>query len=156
MIFDKSKGLTLLEILTSILILVVIVSSVALSIPTNVGMTRKSDDKETATLLAQKYIENVKKSFDETPTNFESLTSGTTPPITISSEHTNYGKFSITTSTTIDNTTVFYSGQPNQVTAPCLVTLQVTVTPANANTVTGSTTSSQAVTLTTMLRRDRL
>ena len=149
---NKSKGMTLLEVLTSLLALSAVVAFVALAIPTNAGLTSKTDKKETATALAQKYLEDVKKTYGESPTNFESLTSGTTPPITITTDYTANSLYSVTTNTTVDNTATFYAGQPNEMTAPCLATVTVTVTPANSST----SDTSQTVILSTKLRRDRL
>ncbi|MGD9580211.1 MAG: type II secretion system protein [Vampirovibrionia bacterium] len=98
------SGITLIEILVSIVLLGIIAAFVALAIPTSVSLTGRTNKMETTAVLAQKYIEDVKSAFGSDPTLFNDIEEGTTPPITIDEKkHTNDGQYQITTSLSINN-----------------------------------------------------
>ena len=138
------SGLSLIEILVSILLLGIVASFVAVSIPTSVGLSNRTDDMENTTVMAQKYIEDVKAQFELNPGLFDTVENGTTPPIDIDDEHIGYGEYSLTTNIIVDNN---YEG------LPCLFTLEVTVAPKAGDEVLSD--SDQTVTVSSMLRRTR-
>lgn len=142
------SGISLVEILISIVLLGVIASFIALAIPTSISLTGRTNKMETTSVLAQKYIEDVKATLANDPSLFDDFEDGITPPITIESKHTNNNKYAITTGLTVNNTTEIDSA-----TVPCLATLTITVTPRDGETI--DTNSDQKVSVSTVLRRDR-
>lgn len=142
------SGISLVEILVSIVLLGVIASFIALAIPTSISLTGRTNKMETTSVLAQKYIEDVKAKLASDPSLFDAFEDGNTPPIDIEDKHTNNNNYSIQTELTINNTT-----EIDSVTVPCLVTLTLTVTPKDGDTIL--TNSDQKVSVSTLLRRDR-
>lgn len=139
------SGLSLIEIIISILLLGVVASFIALAIPTSASLSTRTDKMETTTVLAQKYIEEVKATYANDSSLYESLEDGENPPIDVTNEHTEGGTYNLSTYLTIQST--------DDDGVPSLVDLEVTVAP-----VVGESTlteSDQAVTITAMLRRDR-
>lgn len=144
----KRQGVSFLELLVSILVLAIVAACIALALPTTASMSNKTDKMENATSIAHKYIETVKSEFFNDPTLFYNLQEGTTPPIDVSSDLNGNGTFDVATNVTIDN-----NSDVDGTSYPCLFTLKVTVSPL----VNGKaqTSSDQAVSTTTIIRRDR-
>lgn len=140
-----NQGLTLFEVLVSILIIGIIAVFMAIAIPTSISLSGSTDEMESTTILAQKYIEDVKSEFNFDQSLFDNLQEGTTPPITVTSQHTNSGEYNLQTSITIENTAIV-----NDIEVPTLAILKVTVSPSN---IEGE--SDQTVSFSTKLRRDR-
>jgi len=143
------SGLSLIEVLISLLLLSVVAAFVALSIPTSAGLSTTTDDMEITTALAQKYIEDVKVAYTNDTQKFKDLQNGTissTEPITIESKHTNNNEYSLTA-----NTQQLGFVDINGETVLSLFELTVTVAPiANGS---PDLDSSQAVTITATVRR---
>lgn len=153
---DLSKGLTLIEVLVSIVLVGVIAVFIAIAIPTSANLSNRTDKMETTAVLAQKYIEDVKSALRDDSTMFDDMVNGTTPPLEVDEEYTNSGDYSLETSLTVENTA---DVDDDGVEEPTLVSLTVTVSPAadeaEGATTTEATTSNQTVNITTLLRRDR-
>ena len=141
---SKSRGVTLIEILISITLLGLIAFFIALSIPTSVNMSQSTNQMESGTLLAQKYIEDVKSQMENDPTFFDtSLIEGTEPPLNTTG-YTKSGKYTITTEIAY----IKYA-DIDGVNSPVLASFQITVSPVNSD------TEEQDVSITTYLRKDR-
>jgi prepilin-type N-terminal cleavage/methylation domain-containing protein len=144
-----NKGLTLIEVLISILLLAIVAMFVAIAIPTSANLSTRTDQMETTTVLAQKYIEDVKATFNNNPSLFMDVEAGTTPPIDITDSHTMGGQYSITT--VIPEGSIETRNYLEIADVPSLFTLSVTVAPIVDETVL--TDSNQTVVITTKIRR---
>ncbi len=157
---NKSRnliGVSFIELLVAIILLAIVAIFLAMSIPTSIGLSGKTNNMEDTTAIAQKYIEAVKSLYGTNPddASFASLDEldidecTIIPPITISSIYTGNNKYSTTTEMCLLNTATI-----NEEVVPSLFTLKVNVSPKDAE---GHiiNDSKQAVSVSTMLRRDR-
>lgn len=155
----KVQGVTFMELLVAILILAVVAIYVAISIPTSVGLSGKTDKMEDANTIAQKYIEQVKALYNTNPDSAEfdvlnalSIDECTSSlPVAATNALTNNGKYDISTQMCVRNN---YDNQDDIALVPALFSLTVTVAPVDDNNNI-LTSSDQAVTVTTMIRRER-
>ena len=98
--FNKLKkgrsGFTFIEVVMSILITAVIAILIAFAMPTELLISRQTEDISKASYLAQGYIENVKQQLSNL-TSFTSVVAGKTPPIIITNNVTANGYFNVST-----------------------------------------------------------
>lgn len=139
---SNQAGLSLVEVLVSIVLLGVIAAFIALAIPTSATLATRTDKMEATTAAAQKYIEEVKSTYTNNNGLFANVQEGYFEPVAVTNEHTNNGAFNITTNVdviaNVDN-------------SPSMFVLQVTVAPAD---LADNQTSDQTVTISSLIRKE--
>lgn len=147
----NQNGLTLIEILVSILLLGIVATFVAMAIPTSVGLSTQTDEMETTTKLAQKYIEAVQSAFVNDPSLFTTIIDQSTdPPIEISDEYTQDNEYDLSTVMEVWNSSY---DEDYGMDVPSLISINVTVAPIKDLNVNED--SNQTVSVTALIRRER-
>lgn len=100
----RLAAFSLLEVAVSMMIIGLVASYLAITIPTMFLISHQTEDISKSTGLAQKYIEDTKYELSSDVQTFDNTLAGNTPPITITSADTDNGRFSITTNITNVNT----------------------------------------------------
>lgn len=93
---SKEAGVTLIEVLASILLLGVIATFIAMAIPTSVSVSSRTDNLESSTVIAQKLIEDIKAQHKNDAQFMNYLTDGSTSiPFISLSDYTNNGEYTV-------------------------------------------------------------
>lgn len=96
---NKKQGFTFIELIISILITGIIASVLAVSIPSSFVTTKNTEDISKATNLTSKYLETIKSNVSFT-SQYDAAIAGTIPPITLSSQYTGNGYYTVNTKIT--------------------------------------------------------
>ncbi|MDD3012078.1 MAG: type II secretion system protein [Candidatus Gastranaerophilales bacterium] len=92
----KKKGFSFIEAIMAIVIMATVSLFLIASIPSQYSLSQDSQDLANATDIAQRYIEQVKLALAD-PITYENTSTGTTPPVAITSNITANGYFDVQT-----------------------------------------------------------
>lgn len=140
-------GVSFLELVVAILLLSIVASYIAFTIPLTASHSLATDNLESSSALAYRYMENIKDKFKDNPEYFETVTEDSELPTSLTSGIT-YDTTKFSVNTLVEQTTETTDSVEN--TAITLVTVKVTVSPTN----TKSTSSPETVSITTKIYKE--
>ena len=97
--YNKKTGFTFIEVLISIVIIGIVASFLAMSVPSAFITTRKTENLSKTSVLASKYLETIKSDFSY-KSEYDLAVEGTTPPIELTAEFTNNNYYTVSTQIT--------------------------------------------------------
>lgn len=102
------SGFTYIEAVMAVMIASIIAVYLAFSIPASYSLIQQTEQVQKATDLAQKYLETVKSELAY-KSKYDLALEGSTPPVSITSDFTNNGYYTITTNITDLETSIINS-----------------------------------------------